>query len=1130
MLVSNEGHATYLMGSDLAWECLGSDKYKVTVRVYRDCNGNNLANTKIKFLGNCSGITTSSQTMSPGRDVTPVCRGQKNRCSSSSSAFQYGIEEYKLVTTLDISSFKKNGCCEVTITWSQCCRNRGINTGAASQNFYTEGRLNVCQSPCDNSPVFNSQAVSIFCLGRDVIINAGAHDIDTINGRVDSLVYSFADPNTSASSKTTWKSPFSSQKPISYLGFPKTYPIDKFPFGFHLDSVTGQLMFRPMKLEQTVLVIKVEEYRNGKKIGQVRRDAQIIIIKCSNNTPPVISGVNCAKPKQQNFTMFACAGATVCFNICTSDGDKNDTVTIGWDRGIPDASFTVANQGKLKREIGRFCWTPSSYSPNKPHRFVVTAKDNSCPVNGISQRVFTIYVSDSSNSGVAFSQKPIKKECRIYELMARTSNKSKYDHWTWYAYDSIPIGYTSGLDSSQITYTFKNNGRIPIKLVADRGGCSHVFYDTIEISGTSPIKHRPLVDTSICLDKNYSTPIVVTGGNKPLTYSWELDDSLYTSDTIEFVFNGSVKSGTINYFIEDSLGCKEEHTFYILNKLVQTTKVEYDRFMCQNSSNKKINLKTESKVNGKTIHGQWTGIGTNDSIFDGTNLPSGLYPLAYYGETKRFCVADSMSVDIRNNPKVDAGKDRFFCLSTSPIKLGGYPWKGTWRASGTKVVNGVFYPSLSDSFKNTILYQYNDRNGCSTTDKVIFTRITHKPFVNAEGHLEICDNDSIKLKQGLPVGGIWTSPIITSRHFNTTFVVMPRMVNQNTIYQANYEIEDENGCKNSDAIEIMVKPSPKVTIPKQIDHCFSGNLADTAILTGTPSGGKWTGKGTFLSDTSLKIGRNSLGNHPVSYTYVAPNGCIDNANTVLTVRGKPSVNVSDDTFCVKTLYPYTFDASPNGGIWSGPWISEQNGTYTSHVGENRLGIFTYHYKYTDKYGCFANRSMQLSVGSRTTSEFIPSTLEGNAPLLVSFQNRSENGKHYVWNFGNGSANFGFEPKVTYQDSGTFITSLTVRDSTGFCKSQSSQEITVSPSSSVENPESKLLVSIYPSPASNKIMIENLSKQVLQFSIVSANGQVLLAREISHDATFDVSSLAPGVYIFKAFSHESQLQMGKLVIE
>ncbi|MBI1184309.1 hypothetical protein GC194_08555, partial [bacterium] len=348
LLAFNSAKASHVMGSDINWTCIGQDTFRMVVTLYRDCNGCDVPPCEVPSIhvtSSSCGSKTLSTSKSGGDDITPVCDNQCTRCTNSGCSFQYGIMVYYFSAVVVLTDWRKKGCCDITMYYTTSARNGAITTGAANQNIYVEAKLNICQDPCDNAPTFTGSPLAIICLGRDFIYNQGVQDRDIdpkTGGLADSLVYSWAVPMQSGSSPTTWSGSYAYNKPISYLGFPKTGL--KFPRGIHLDSVTGDLMFRPMKVEQTIMAIKIEEYRNGKLIGITRRDIQVVVIKCPDNNPPVISGMNCKQPKPENFKTDACAGEKLCFTICTSDKDKDDTVTIGWNGGIPGATFTVVNK------------------------------------------------------------------------------------------------------------------------------------------------------------------------------------------------------------------------------------------------------------------------------------------------------------------------------------------------------------------------------------------------------------------------------------------------------------------------------------------------------------------------------------------------------------------------------------------------------------------------------------------------------------------------------------------------------------------------------------------------------------------------------------------------------------------
>ena len=115
-------------------------------------------------------------------------------------------------------------------------------------------------------------------------------DVNSTGGLADSLTYEWAEPLGAANSPIPYLGSYLYNKAIFFWGFPN----DALPFprGIHLDPQSGDIQFRPMKAEVTIMVVQVNEFRNGVKIAEIRRDMQIMVINCTNNNPPVINTPN----------------------------------------------------------------------------------------------------------------------------------------------------------------------------------------------------------------------------------------------------------------------------------------------------------------------------------------------------------------------------------------------------------------------------------------------------------------------------------------------------------------------------------------------------------------------------------------------------------------------------------------------------------------------------------------------------------------------------------------------------------------------------------------------------------------------------------------------------------------------
>lgn len=92
-----------------------------------------------------------------------------------------------------------------------------------------------------------------------------------------------------------------------------------FPVNMSIDPVTGIVSWlNPTQIGEYNIAIKITEWREGKKVGSVTRDLQIIISNCVND-PPDIAPLNdtCVE-----------AGTSLSFDVVTTDPDAADVITL----------------------------------------------------------------------------------------------------------------------------------------------------------------------------------------------------------------------------------------------------------------------------------------------------------------------------------------------------------------------------------------------------------------------------------------------------------------------------------------------------------------------------------------------------------------------------------------------------------------------------------------------------------------------------------------------------------------------------------------------------------------------------------------------------------------------------------
>jgi hypothetical protein len=161
-----------------------------------------------------------------------------------------------------------------------------------------------------------------------------------------------------------------------------------------INSQTGEMTFTATSPQVAAICVRVEEYRNGVKIGEIIRDLQFVIANCSNQLP-TLGGINGVPGV---FSISTCQGAQVCFNIPANDGNGGDNLTMTMIGSLPGgATFTQSGSGN--NVTGNFCWTPPS-NVTGTYVFSIQTTDNACPIPGLNSRAYTINVIPNPNPPV----------------------------------------------------------------------------------------------------------------------------------------------------------------------------------------------------------------------------------------------------------------------------------------------------------------------------------------------------------------------------------------------------------------------------------------------------------------------------------------------------------------------------------------------------------------------------------------------------------------------------------------------------------------------------------------------------------------------------------------------------------
>ena len=778
-MLPHNSSATHVMGSDIHWEAIGNDTLKVTVSVYRDCNGIALSATRLTASTKC-GTQSISTTLTKIGDVTPVCSNVKTRCDSRSTSFQYGIEKLELTGIMVVSSLRSKGCCELTITWGQCCRNGAITTGAANNNFYVDALVDICNGNLDNSPKFKNDPLAIICLGRDYVFSHGAIDPDG-----DSLAYAFVAPKQTATSASTWSSPYSYDKPIYFLGFPKTNL--KFPRGLHLDANTGDLRFRPMKEEVTVMVVEIKSYRNGKLIGRTRRDIQTIVTKCADNYAPVLSGSDCGKPRDEDFVIYACEGQELKFTVCAYDADSTDSITVN--------HFTDVNGYKLNGQYlsnnrweGEFSWKPNvSQVRGQPYIFNLYVNDSKCPVPSIANRTFRIFVQKDIPTTIT-PQLLTKSKCNVVAFDAKLSSPVPATSWEWYENDSLVGTTQSG------TYFSSMVGKQKIKVIARRNGCKYSAIDSIVLDSSRQVILPILDDTVLCAEPEIEIDLSGNAGMGGISFIYGFDTTSYSGrDSVKsFTIPDNSKPFAFKYGLTDG-NCTWQRSFTVINKENRSVDFQPDFTLCDKGAIVNLNLY-------KSSIGGWTGPGVSRDRFvsDYTTLVKNHIAFAY--DDSNYCIIDS-AIATANGHLPRPQNDTFrTCLNHDSIPLPHPYTSAMWSGSG--VINNQYFYKPGTAAAIPLKCAYDLDSICSDSFEM-FVLIENRNITVNGGDIDTLCRDSLNSQYCLrPVtpGGTWKGPGITS---SSNGCINPGLITAGAKTYT-YTLVDSQFCKASDAVSVFV--------------------------------------------------------------------------------------------------------------------------------------------------------------------------------------------------------------------------------------------------------------------------------------------------------------------------------------
>lgn len=389
VLFTFQANATHIMGGNINYRYITApsfvSRYEVKVEIFRDCNGITMPSVLLVNASASGGCSSSYNVVVPlaagyPTVVTPTCPSEPDVCLSTPGAI-YGVEKYVYIDTFDFASG-----CDWQFSWTSCCRNNAITTlnNSGNNSTYLSSKLNMGNTQFTNhSPVFLNDPLFFTIVNQPTTHSDGAYDPDG-----DSLVFSLSDCLQGQGNPVTYASGYNATNPLSTSN------------GLTIDPATGLLSFTPNAIQQGVINIKVEEYRNGVKIGEVNRDVYVAVTNGFANNEPRLSGINGTANINGTTGGFVydvyLNTDTIMFDLEAYDADVNQTLT--WTtQNLPNGA-TLSNNGNPNGK--RFFWVldPSNF-PTSDITFAVKVFDDACPVLGRTFNIYTLKLTPFQLAG-----------------------------------------------------------------------------------------------------------------------------------------------------------------------------------------------------------------------------------------------------------------------------------------------------------------------------------------------------------------------------------------------------------------------------------------------------------------------------------------------------------------------------------------------------------------------------------------------------------------------------------------------------------------------------------------------------------------------------------------------------------
>ncbi len=349
-------HATHIVGGEMELVHQTSESYTLNLNLYFDAVNGNIGALDNDLTASIFDKATNTRM----QDVLLPLTSNSFIAYTNPVCAVGSLSTRKLIysASIQLAARTYTSAAGYYVAVERCCRNNSIanimQPSLAAQAFYLEFPAVVRRGATfyDSTPRIFPPLADYACRNELFYYDFGGTDADG-----DSLVYDLVTPLNGHANNVTPKPVTASPAPylpISWnAGLGVFNQIPGSP-ALAISRFTGRLTVRPSQVGLFVFGIRCSEYRRGEKIGETRRDFQMLTLACPiNRTPSLLMQPSAGNPtpyQPGRDTLHLLPGGNHCVRLRFTDPDPNSALTlslhpVNFSTNLP--SFTTATTGTV---------------------------------------------------------------------------------------------------------------------------------------------------------------------------------------------------------------------------------------------------------------------------------------------------------------------------------------------------------------------------------------------------------------------------------------------------------------------------------------------------------------------------------------------------------------------------------------------------------------------------------------------------------------------------------------------------------------------------------------------------------------------------------------------------------------